>query len=828
MSRLKLRAGRLLPINAALIGLWLPLAALAPAAHAQQQEAEAAAAPQVAAAASPADGAEVAAGASAPVELEEIVVSARRRAETAQSVPIALTAIGEHEIEATGAYTLSQLQQAAPSLQVFSFNPRNTNINIRGLGSNVALTNDGLESGVGVYVDQVYYGRPGISQFDLIDLERVEVLRGPQGTLFGKNTTAGAINISSKLPSFTPEFSGEQSVGNYGYRQSRASASGPISGDSVAGRLSVGYTTRDGFGENIHQGLDQDQRDIYTYENFSSRGQLLFKPSESLSLRLIGDHSRQRQRCCLNFLVDSFTDYDVNPANPTASTTIANNFDTRTARLGYTPVPFKPFARIADADAEFHANMAQEGLSAQLDWTLPVGTLTSVSAWRSWDWDPANDADATGLDVNRKAQQVNRQRQLSQEIRLASEAGGRFDYVTGVYYFHQIVDGYGSFEYGEDAGNWNRAPSNPIPLEVWNAALDGFLATSKSTPKTDSYALFSQGTWHAAERLDITLGLRYTHEDKEGDYSQTQVAGADLSGLTTTQQAQAQAIRNNFNPNITGVHAELSDDAVSGTLNISYRLSDDLLSYATYSRGNKSGGLNLTTLPAGVPLTVDPEKVDHYELGLKSQWLNHAATLNLAAFRTEISDYQSSIVISTGGGPTITYIDNVGKVRSSGVEADLRYTPLQGLILSASGAYIDALYVDYSQAPCPSERKNTGSSCDLSGESLPGTSKWAGSLAADASAPLGALEVFGRADYIYRSSFNTNVSNSRYAEVDAYGLVNLRLGIRPQDQRWELALWSRNLFDKEYFQTLSVTDTGLVSGLPGDPRTWGLTGKLRF
>ncbi|MFT4047232.1 MAG: TonB-dependent receptor [Solimonas sp.] len=753
--------------------------------------------------------------------MPEIVVTARRRAETAQSVPIALTAIGERELEANGASTLNQLQQLAPSLQVFAFNPRNTNINIRGLGSNVAVTNDGLENGVGVYVDQVYYGRPGLTQFDLIDLERVEVLRGPQGTLFGKNTTAGAINISSRTPSFEREFSGEQSVGDYGYRQSRASASGAIA-DDVAGRLSIGYTTRDGFAENVHAHLSPEDRDLFNYQNFTSRGQLLFRPAETLSLRLIADHSEQRQRCCTNFLVQTFTTYDNGAA-------IANNFVDRSARLGYTPVAADPFARKVDLDAPIRADMSQEGVSALLDWTLPIGKLTSVSAWRSWDWNPSNDGDGTGLDIYSQLQTVSRQRQISEEIRLASTAGGRFHYVGGLYYFHQSVDSDGVFAYGEDAAAWSRAPSSPIALEVWDAALNGFYVTTLSRALTDSYAAFAQGSWHAGERLDVTLGLRYTYEDKDGEFAQTQADGADLSGLTTAQQAQAQALRDSFNRNITPTDVGRSDGALSCTLNAAYGLAEDALGYATYSRGSKSGGLNLSALPAGLPLTVKPEQVDHYELGLKSQWLHRAATANLAVFQTEIRDYQSNLVVQTGAGTASSpYIANVGKVRSRGVELDLRYAPLRRLILSASGAYTDAAYVDYRNAPCPSERKNLGAICDLSGERLPGASKWAGALAADASAPLAALELFGRLDYAYRSSYATTASDSRYGVVDAYAVVNARLGIRPPDQRWELIVWARNLLDENYFQTLSVTDQGMVSGLTGDPRTWGLTGRLHF
>ena len=213
-------------------------------------------------------GAAAVAASAASYDGAEIIVSARRRDESAQDVPIALSVVGASQLEQTGNYTLTQIQQIVPSLQVFSFNPRNTNINIRGLGSNVALTNDGLENGVGFYVDNVYFGRVGQSQFDLVDLQQIEVLRGPQGTLFGKNTTSGAINISSRKPSFDPEFSGEASVGDYGYYQLRASASGAIIDDLLAIRISGSSTERRGFLYN-----DTQKERAQDYSNWSVRGQ---------------------------------------------------------------------------------------------------------------------------------------------------------------------------------------------------------------------------------------------------------------------------------------------------------------------------------------------------------------------------------------------------------------------------------------------------------------------------------------------------------------------------------------------------------------------------
>ena len=409
----------------------------------------------------------------------DVVVTARRREERAQDVPIALSVVGSEALERTGNFTLGQVQQLVPSLQVFSFNPRNTNINIRGLGSNVALTNDGLENGVGIYIDNVFYGRVGQSQFDLVDLDRIEVLRGPQGTLFGKNTTAGAINITTRAPSFEPEFSGEATLGDWGYHQVRGSISAPLVADTVAFRLSMADTHRDGFLYNVTTG-----RRAQDYDNFSVRGQLLIKPTEAIAIKLIGDYAKQEQDFVLNVFANYFGAYDNGAPIP-------NNFRDRVARLGYTPLPIDPFARRGESDAHYQADMRSYGVSGQVVWDLGPAALTSITAYRWWDWDPANDGDNTGLPVITKAQQANRQRQFSQEVRLGSTGSNTVDYTLGGYYFWQLVRGYGATAYGSAAANWN-LPA--VPAVIGDAALNGFESDSTSTPETKSLAAFGQAT----------------------------------------------------------------------------------------------------------------------------------------------------------------------------------------------------------------------------------------------------------------------------------------------------------------------------------------------
>ncbi|HEX7874622.1 MAG TPA: TonB-dependent receptor [Sphingobium sp.] len=752
---------------------------------------------------------------------EAITVTARRRDEDAQDVPIALSVIGADALNKTGNFTLGQVQQLVPSLQVFSFNPRNTNVNIRGLGANVALTNDGLENGVGFYLDNVYYGRPGQSQFDLVDLAQIEVLRGPQGTLFGKNTTSGAINTTSRPPSFTPEFLGEVTGGNYGYHQVRGSVSGPIIADKVAFRLSVADTHRDGFLTNVHDGSKAQD-----YDNFSVRGQLLIKPTDALSIKLIGDYSHQKQNYVLNIPVAYFTTYD-------SGATIANNVALRAARAGYTLLPADPFARKGDSDSHYQAYMESYGVSGQVDWDLGKVALTSITAYRWWDWDPANDGDGTGLPVTTKAQQANRQRQFSQELRLGSTGKNVVDWTVGAYYFWQTVRGYGASAYGSAAPNWNFPPGNAAGITpvVANAALNGFEANSYSEPVTKSYALFGQGSWNISDRLSLTGGLRYTHEDKTGVYSQWWAAGTDLSTLSTADAAAATAIRNQFNPRVAYTVA-LKDDSVSGLATLSYKATPDVLVYGSYSRGSKSGGLNLTNIPTGKPATVRPEKVNNFEVGMKTQFLDRRLTANFAGFWTEVSDYQTAITEPNSLGTFVQYISNIPKVRSRGVEGDLAFAPSKWVSLTASGSYVEATYRNYANAPQAPENNAavSGATQNLTGAQLPGVPKFTYTLGADVAQPVGggSVEVYGHADFSHRSTFNTSSSNSHYAQVPGYGLLNARIGVRTADGRWDFAVWARNLTDTNYFQALSVGATGTVTGTIGDPRTVGATLRTKW
>jgi iron complex outermembrane receptor protein len=357
------------------------------------------------------------ADAAAPVD--DILVTARRRNEKSQDVPVAISAFSNKQIEATRTYNLRDLQSLTPSLVVTVTNPRNTSINIRGLGNNVSVYNDGLEPAVGVYQDGVYLARPGQAVFDMADLDHIEVLRGPQGTLFGKNTSAGAVVINTKAPTFKTEAGGDVSRGNYDYTQVHAYLSGPLIADKLAARLFVSKTDRDGYTTNIHDGSHGQD-----YHDFSLRGQLLFTPSDNFKLRIIGDYGNQHSNTAASVLTGVIRSY-------TNGTNFANNFTDRAKAVGYSPITADPSARLVDNDGLQNYRMNQHGVSATADLSLSNATITSVTAYRAWNWYPHNDGDNTSLDAGRDFHQSNNQKQFSQELRIASSGTRRVDYVAG-------------------------------------------------------------------------------------------------------------------------------------------------------------------------------------------------------------------------------------------------------------------------------------------------------------------------------------------------------------------------------------------------------------
>lgn len=761
-------------------------------------------------------------------QLDEIVVTARRREERAQDVPIALTVIGGEQLDKSNTYNVGQLTQQAPSVQVLSSNPRNTAITIRGIGASYGLANDGLEQGVGIYVDQVYYGRPATATLDFVDLQQIEILRGPQGTLFGKNTTAGALNITTRDASFTPGGTAEISVGDLGFLQAKASITGPLVGDTLAGRLSVVSTRRDGTLNNVRVGRDQNDQ-----HSFAVRGQLLWTPTEKLTVRAYGDWNRQLLECCTQVYVR---------VGQTQRTALQQYAALVAGRPGALPPSTNPYDRLVDVDGDIQADQWQAGGSVIVDYDLGNLLFTSISAYREWDWEPANDRDYTGLDIIPRNNNPSHQDQTSQEFRLSSKGNNRIDWVTGLYYFNQTVSTNGITQYGKDASYWLLGcVANPLQPTLCSpnaalpdALLNGYTAVNVSSIETTSYAAFGQFTWNVTDRLKITPGLRYTAEEKDGAYDLSVYGGGTPANANETSRRLGLQRPQNYS-------AHISENSLSGQIAVSYELRPDVLTYVSYARGNKSGGLNMTGLPLLADNTpaldraaVKPEQVSTYELGLKTQAFDRRLTANLAAYYTEIADFQANVVAPTGPGAIRGYISNIEKVEIKGVELDLNAHPNSATDLYANVSWTDGEYTSFANGPCPIELIGASTAqCDLSGKDLPGVSPWAVSIGGELHGPGSVLgltgEVFVGADANYRSTYNSDAAVSKYTEIEGYSLVNLRAGFR-SDNGWDASVWVKNAFDKDYLQFVSVQtgNSGLILGNPGDERTVGFTLRASY
>ena len=342
----------------------------------------------------------------------EILVTARRRVEDVQAVPAAVSVVDGDLIELGYTVNTAQLSLLVPSLNYSSANPRNTAFTIRGLGSSVVAVsqaNDGLEPGVGFYVDQVYHARPATAAFDFVDTDRIEVLRGPQGTLFGKNTTAGAIHIITRAPTFDWQAQGEVSYGEFNFFQARAAISGPIVADTLAFRVSGLATHRDGVLDNVTTETDQNN-----LNNQSVRGQLLWKASDALTFRLTGDWANFKNECCTQVYLRVGT----------SLRQAARQFPALSAGIGYAPPSLSTYDRLTDIDTKLAVDTNEGGVSLVTDWDLGYATITSVSAWRFWNWNAANDRDYTGLKIQIQQGIPSRQDQISQEFRMASNGDG--------------------------------------------------------------------------------------------------------------------------------------------------------------------------------------------------------------------------------------------------------------------------------------------------------------------------------------------------------------------------------------------------------------------
>ena len=743
-------------------------------------------------------------------ELEEIVVTSRRRKEAVQDVPIPITVIGGAKVAETGSFNVNRLKEFIPSVQLYSSNPRNTSLSIRGLGTTFGLTNDGIDPGVGFYVDGVYFARPAATTMDFIDIDQVEVLRGPQGTLFGKNTSAGNFNVTTKKASFTPGANFELSYGNYGYIQAKASITGPLS-KTFAARISFSGTQRDGLLYNV-----LTQQKVNDLNNLGVRGQLLFVPSDHLKFTLIGDFTEQRP----NGYAQVFA--GVAPTLRAAY----RQFDNIIKDLNYTLPSRNPFDRIIDHDTPWRSNQDLGGISLHADIALGAGTLTSTSAWRYWNWDPSNDRDFTGLQALKTSAATSYHEQWSQEIRWAGTLSPKLSAVFGAFVFGQNLKS--NPEQTEESGSatWRFNQSTTSALWKTPGLFEGYGIKTRSNLNTLSAAVFGQLDIALSKKISFMPGIRYNYDGKDLTYRRT-----TYGGLQTTDAALIALKKLVYSDQ--AFNADVSDRNFSGQATLAYKSSKNFNSFVTYSTGYKPVGLNLGGLPTlnGLPILdlaqIKSEGTKHVEIGFKSR-PSVNSTLNLTAYNTDITNYQT-LVQTPDPAVNRGYLANAEGVQVRGIEVDGTLSLTKHFSFYVNLAYTEAIYTSFKNAPVPLEE--TGGTVffkDISGGDLPGVSKWAASFGGEYTSVAKFIgqtgEFYVAVDDYARSGFSSSATPSSYLNIEAYSLLNARIGFRAP-RGVSIAIWGRNVLNQNYFEQVLAAggNAGQYAAVLGDPRTYGIT-----
>ncbi|MBB6093718.1 iron complex outermembrane receptor protein [Povalibacter uvarum] len=734
--------------------------------------------------------------------VDEVIVTARNRSERAQEVPIPISVVSGDQLARDRVFTVADLTQRAPGLTATTPNARRTGISIRGIGKTSG--NDNMEPAVGVIVDDVFLGHVGMTYQDFTDLERVEILRGPQGTLLGKNTSLGAIKYTSRAPSFTPETGFELEGGvNRPSLKARGSHSQALIGDTVAYRASAFYDQQEGDLENVNpSGGHWHERDRY-----GGRLQLLIEPSDDLSVKINADGAFTDENSNTKpFMVDPLTLNDGSVRSTTYSTRFARDYFG-----GYQPI-IGSWDRI-DVDMARPLITDNYGASAVVTWNAGPVDLTSISAARWFHFDAKNDQEQTKFAVARSGTLVDT-RQLSQEFRLAGNVNERLDYQTGLYLFNIDTDTTSRNTYGEDAGAFyasdsqyralNTATSRPL----LQASLRDVFVTTHQNPVSDSVAVFGQVNWQATDRARLTLGLRQTWEWKANDVARRATL-LDGSPLVSTGNATADAIRAAQTGTDYGPFEgeKITDDSIAWLVNPSYQLNDDVLLYASASAGEKSGAVAFDN--NGRPANVEPEKSLNYEVGIKSYLWDRRVTLNLNTYFTQVRDYQNVTSEPDPTSPTgfSSRLGNIPELRAIGAEFDALVGITDRLHLTLSGAYNDATYTDWATATCPRSYPSSVAVCSNTGRQIVGAPRWTGIAGFDYEVPFGAsftAHFFG--NYVYRSEHNLEQLLSEYGLQEGYSLTDVGAGIRYEaaTATYELDVVANNVFDTRY--TTSVND----------------------
>lgn len=731
--------------------------------------------------------------------VDEVVVTAQRRSENLRDVPIAITVVSGQSLRETGASSLSDITQRAPSVQ-FTPVPQTPSFSVRGVASN--SFDYSVESAVGLAVDDVNLTLPRYTPLNsLADVERVEVLRGPQGLLFGKNTTAGLISVTTRRP-ILGEYSTEGRV-QYGQRdqlQAHAIVNLPV-GESAALRLRAGRQSSDTPLQVRGPGSIEDQR------SYNLNAKLLWNLTDRLSVYAIADY-QDTQGDPGVWTIRSFG----GGANAPAA---GNGFvrDQLTA-LGIRPGPEN---RATGIGAHNYSRTDSFGGQVTIDYELGGATITSVTAYRDVRQNSNLEVDSTPLRVYDNNLATLDAHQFTQELRIASNGERRFDYVAGLYYYQQEISA-GNAQYG----TLGYLP-NASPILIGTV---GGLVTYEVNSK--SIAAFAQGTLHLTDRFDLIVGGRYTRDEIDNTASVSAIPGVcNVSyALTGGRVCQPRPL-----PYSEG--ASRSEEGWSGRAVLQHRLTDRANVYISASRGYK--GPAISAINANV-FPVDPETVEAYEAGVKGDFLGRRLSVNAAIFYNDFTNFQAQVF-----DPTIPPIGafrtgNAGGLRTQGVELEGVIRPTSGWSISAGATYLDAEYTNYFPSCYAGQTAAQGCTFpgptfDAKGHRLIAAPEWSTSLATSYERSLSGARLFVNADWSYRSSVYYGVGNPDTLQK-GYSLVNGTVGISDPDDRIRLSLFVRNLFDQRFAAVIfpSYFDTGGTSQILPDTafRRIGAAVEWRF
>lgn len=720
------------------------------------------------------------------VTIEEIYVTARKRSEGLQDTPISISAFSSDSIEARNITNVSQIGDITPNLTIntsasFSGSPSSAAIFLRGIGQVDFTLN--TDPGVGLYVDGVYISRSIGGLIDLVDVERIEVLRGPQGTLFGRNTIGGAISVTSKAP--TDEFSSrvKATLGSDSRADLLAEINAPVS-DKLLTRFSILSRNRDGYVDRLQGGdaLGDDN-------SISARGTVVFLPTDDLSIQLALDYTREREESA-PFVLEELNSGAAFPGFHNA--VIAPSLDPATAMGACFDPTFVNAACFNEASVltndPYKTNGTEEsvsdvdvfGSSLTLEKTWDNITLKSITAYREVESFSQRDGDHSPVRVNATSDEFDYE-QTSQELQLlGASLDDKLNWIIGAYYLT------------EEGDNINIVRFAPITL------------FSGGNVENESYAFFAQGTYDFTDQLSLTLGTRYTDDSREFTPNQFVI---DAPGFPNVPPVGTPLL-----PSVTGT---TGTDEITSMVNLSYDWTDSIMTYVTFSEGFKSGGFTQRVFPplAAIP-SFDPEYVEQYELGWKTAWMEQRVQINGALFFTDYTDLQ--VNVQQGIAPTT---QNAAEAEIQGGELEVIVIPADGFLLNASAGYTDA---DYQQLDASVIGVTTSSS-------LPGASEWTGSVSLAYTHDFqSGSSLTTRFDWAYRSEFYFDATNE--VGQDDYDSLNVSLNWESSNGEWRASLFGTNLTDEEYrVAGASILDPGgFKEVIYARPAEWGLSIEKRF